>query len=214
MSPMAFARYLARFALVVAALAWPRQAAAQADSAAVAASRLALDGLDIEFDDKGNWLRMYSTYRETVRFPDRQGINRAYRVAQEKGKAQIVRFFEENVTSERLIQEVDRESQRALRQESDSSETFNRNTQREMVSSVSEFTRSYSRGTLRGVTVIEQGYDETAEEVWVKIGLSRSTVALGAQMQRDIANPTARGSASDSTKRTIRQPSEVRTRIP
>jgi hypothetical protein len=42
---------------------------------------------------------------------------------------------------------------------------------------VREFTRSHASGTLRGVTVLGTGYNEQAEEVWVKVGFSRATMA-------------------------------------
>lgn len=212
-----------RLVLVLAATAFtvvsaPDATGAQASPSAPAAPAeapisLVLDGLEIEFDDAGDWVRMYSTYRQPVSFPDRAGIRRAYTMAEEKGKAQIIRFFQENVTSERLIEEVNRESQTAKREQNGETEAVSRTTQRDMVESVREFTRSYSAGTLRGVTIIEQGYDEAGEEVWVKIGLSRTTMRLGAQMQQDIANPRGSGSAArDTTKRPIMQPGEVRTR--
>lgn len=173
---------------------------------------LALDGLDIEFDDTGNWVRMSSTYRQPVNFPDRAGLRRAYTIAEERGKAQIIRYFEENVTSERVIQEVNSEVQTAQRTQVGGSSEVTRTTQRKMVESITEFTRSYSRGTLRGVTIIEQGYDEAAEEVWVKIGLSRASVSIGTQIQNDVANPVQRGSRPDSAGGNGLRPGEVRTR--
>ena len=186
-----------------------------------AITNLVLDGLEIEFDDAGDWVRMFSTYRQPVSFPDRRGIRNAQTIAEEKGKAQIVRFMRENVTSERLVEEVSKESQTALRNQAGGKEAVSRTTQREMVESIREFTRSYSEGTLRGVTVLEQGYDERAEEAWVKIGLSRRTAALGQRLQRDLQNPAGNGSAKaarpDSTgsqSSSVMQKSEVRTRKP
>jgi hypothetical protein len=185
-------------------------------------AKLVLDGLEIEFDEAGNWIQMYSTYRQPVSFPDRTGLRKAYIIAEEKGKAQIIRFMEEKVTSERLIEEVSKESQTALRRQSNGTQSISRDTQREMVESIKEFTRSYSAGTLRGVTILEQGYDEKAEEVWVSIGLSRRTAALGQQLQGDLRNPAGsvkRGglNSRDTTRSPTSsgmQGSEVRTRRP
>lgn len=212
MLPRGFTRLVA----VAFALAAPTgQAAAQQ-----AANALSLDGLEIEFDGDGDWSRMYSTYRQPVSFPDRVGLRKAYTIAEEKGKAQIIRFMQENVTSERLVEEVSKEAQQATRSQSNGKEAISRTTQRDMVESVKEFTRSYSAGTLRGVTVLEQGYDEKAEEVWVKIGLSRRTAALGQQLQQDLANPRAAkpkgGTAPDSigAGSAVKQGSEVRSRKP
>lgn len=210
-------RSVARHAAIALALAAvpAGQVAAQA-----AANTLSLDGLEIEFDANGDWSRMYSTYRQPVSFPDRVGLRKAYTIAEEKGKAQIIRFMQENVSSERLVEEVNKEVQQAARSQANGKESISRNTQREMVESVKEFTRSYSAGTLRGVTVLEQGYDEKAEEVWVKIGLSRRSAALGQQLQQDLANPRAakpKGNAGPDSMEAgppIKQGSEVRSRKP
>lgn len=188
----------------------------QSSSRSAASSSLVLDGLEIEFDERGDWNRMYSTYRQPVSFPDRVGLRKAYTIAEEKGKAQIVRFMQENVRSERLIDEVNRESQSATRTQNGKVDATSRTIQREMVESVREFTRSYSEGVLRGITVIEQGFDEKAEEVWVKIGLSRRSVRLGSEMQNDIANP--RKPPTESVVPASRGagvvPSEIRKRPP
>ena len=197
------------------------QSGAPAPSPA-AASTLVLDGLEIEFDASGDWSRMYSTYRQPVSFPDRVGLRKAYTIAEEKGKAQIIRFMKENVTSERLVEEVTKESQTAVRKQNGKTESVDRTTQREMVESVKEFTRSYSEGVLRGVTIMEQGFDEKNEEVWVKIGLSRATAQLGAKLKNDLADPkgppkaggNAGNQSADSSASSLKQGSEVRTRKP
>lgn len=206
--------HLLLIAALASVFAAPPSLAAQAASApAGAPETLVLDGLEIEFDESNDWVRMYSTYRQPVSFPDRAGIRKAYTIAEEKGKAQIIRFFRQNVTSGRLIEEVNSEAQTAVRRQVNGSDSVSRTTQREMVESIREFTSSYSEGTLRGVTVVEQGYDEVAEEVWVKVGLSRTTMRLGAQMQQEMANPRgASGTARDSSKKPMTQPSEVRSR--
>jgi len=174
-----------------------------------------LDGLEIEFAESGDWVRIYSTYRQPVAFPDRAGLRKAYTIAGEKGKAQIIRFFKERVTSKRLIEEVSRESQNAVRSQKDGQQSVSRETQREMVESIKEFTESYSEGMLRGVTVLEQGYDEAAEEVWVKIGISRRNAALGGKLQQDLRNPTgASVKRPDSIGTGIFAPTEARRRPP
>src|SRR4051794_16691918 len=135
---------------------------------------LRLDGLDIEFDANGNWNKIYSTYTHPVDVPDRRGIKKAQVIAEEKGKAQIVRFLKQEVSSERLVEEVDTTLQTAThKQGSGSKDELSKTTQRTMKESVREFTRSYAQRTLRGVTVIETGYNSGAEEAWVKVGFSR-----------------------------------------
>jgi hypothetical protein len=176
---------------------------------------LKLDGLDMEFDKDGNWSKIYSTYTQPVEFPDRQGIKTAQIIAEEKGKAQIVRFMNETVESDRLVEEVDKTVQRAQRtQGTGAGDKLTKENQREMAVSVREFTHSYSSGNLRGVTVLDMGYNDKAEEVWVKIGISRATTATADVLKHAISGGGGASSMSTnrdpSTGAVISQPSEIR----
>lgn len=177
-------------------------------------STLRLKGLDIEFDKQGAWTKIYSTYTQAVDFPDRRGIEKAQVIAEEKGKAQIIRFFNQQVESDRLVEEVDSAVQNASRtQSSDAKESLSRTTQRTMIESVKEFTHSYASGNLRGVTILETGYNEKAEEAWVKIGISRKTIAVSQEVQQSIKTGEGPSSKSGNTQSqgVQTQPSEVRT---
>ncbi len=175
-----------------------------------------LDGIDIAFDNSGNWSKIYSTYHHPVEFPDRRGIRNAQVIAEEKGKAEIVRFFNQEVQSERLIEEVNSTLGKAVRVEGAGSDNkMTRTTERQMTESIKEFTRSYASGNLRGVTVLETGYDEKKEEVWVKVGISRKTIAIAGQVQKsmnDGSSVTPGGANGQSSGADVKtQPSEVRT---
>ncbi len=189
----------------------------QSPSTSPTANAIHLDGLDIEFDSGGNWTRMYSTYRQPVTMNDRQGLRTAYTIAEEKGKAQIVRYYHQNVSSERLVTQVDQATQNATRTQGSQGETMSKTAQRQMVESVKEFTRSFSQGTLRGVNIIEQGYDQKADEVWVKIGITKGGIhtanAVRKAMNDTGTSPTMSAVKADSSKgKAGAQSSEVRAR--
>ena len=177
-------------------------------------SVLRLKGIDIEFDKTGQWSRIYSTYIQPVDFPDRRGIEKAQLIAEEKGKAEIIRFFNQQVESDRLVEEVNSEVQHAsISQSTGSKDQLSRTTQRTIVDSVKEFTHSYASGNLRGVTVLETGYDQKAEAAWVKVGLSRKTIATAQDLQQSMrtGNPSTPGNADSGKSQGVpSQPSEVR----
>lgn len=175
-------------------------------------STLKLDGIDITFDAQGAWSAIYSTYTQPVEFPDREGIKKAQIIAEEKGKANIVRFLNQNVQSERIVSEADNTLQTAEHtQGSGGQDKLSRKTRRQMVSSLKQFTRSYSSGNLRGITILGTGYNEKAEEAWVKVGLSRKTAAIAKNLNREMQQDSPaddtqiRGSGDPN-----RQPSEDR----
>jgi hypothetical protein len=106
-------------------------------------STLKLDGIDIDFDAAGNWSAIYSTYTHPVEFPDRRGIKKAQIIAEEKGKAQIIRFLNQEVSSERLVEEVDKTIENAERtQGTGKDDKSTRTSQRQMVESVKELNHS------------------------------------------------------------------------
>lgn len=175
-----------------------------------------LDGIDIVFDSAGQWLKVYSTYVHPVEFPDRRGIKKAQVIAEEKGKAAIVRFLQQQVQSDRIVEET--ESVLGITKSSKVSGNTDQTTktaERKMVESVREFTRSYASGNIKGLSVIEVGYDEKKEEAWVKVGFSRTTMGIADQLRSDMQRDHTPGSKSGDTsnRNAINpQPSEVRSR--
>lgn len=137
-------------------------------------------GVVVEWHPDGRLRRLYAEYAQPVTFPDRRGIRRAQIVAQEKAKAEMVRFLEEHVSQSRTIDQVDREIEAARREFAAQGETLSRSSTREMTDSLREVTRSHAAGTLRGIVVLEQGYNEQREEAWVRVGLSDRTMAAAA----------------------------------
>jgi hypothetical protein len=174
-----------------------------------------LDGLDIEFDANGQWTKIYSTYVHPVEFSDRRGIKKAQIIAEEKGKAQIVRFLNQKVESNRLVEEMESTvaNTKSTKGMGDKDGTV-KTAERKMVESVKEFTRSYASGNLKGVTVIEAGYDEKKEEAWVKVGLSKTMMGIAKQLDDELKGKQTDGETGASDKKGITsQPSEVRSRV-
>lgn len=151
-----------------------------------------IDGVEIEWAPNGSFNRIYSRFSQPVNFPDRQGISKAQIIAEEKAKAAIIRFMGQQVASARVVAEVQNDMSQATRtggtkQEEDVKKT----SQRQMVESLSEVTSSASAGKLRGVIVLERGYDQKEEVAWVKVGLSKKTMETSDSLSDALSgNPT------------------------
>ena len=176
-----------------------------------------VNGVSIESGADGNINRIYSEYSQAVSFPDRRGISRAQVIAEEKAKAAIVRFLKEGISQERTIASIDAETEDAVRQVGGQGEGFSRESQRNFMESLTEITRSYAKGELRGVIVLEKGYNEDREEAWVKVGISRKTLAAASSMKAMIADENPQPPAEAPAKpakgpsKVTHQPSEVTT---
>jgi hypothetical protein len=138
-----------------------------------------IDGVEIEWAPDGSFDRIYSRVSHPVNFPDRQGITKAQIIAEEKAKAAIIRFMDQRVASARVVAEVQNDMSQATRNRGTrQEEDVQKTSERKMVESLSEITSSASIGKLRGVIILERGYDQKEELAWVKVGVSKKTMGV------------------------------------
>jgi len=179
---------------------------------------LPLQGIEIESDASGEWERIFATGIQPVEFPDRRGINTAQKIAEQRAKAEIVKFFDQQMSAETIVNEMESTTQVSTRQQGTAGDSFDKESQRALATSLSEVLRSYSSSNLRGVMVLESGYDETSEEAWVKVGISKASIAMAGDAKAFVAGSRvdsagtaqSQGSHNDQYKAVVAQPSEVR----
>jgi len=172
-----------------------------------------LDGIEIEWGQDGAFNRIYSGFFQPVKFPDRAGISKAQLIAEEKAKAAIVRFMNQEVSSKRLVEQVDTDLETATRTQDGAGDKMSKETKRKMVETLTEITTSYASGKLRGVIILEKGYDEKKAEAWVKVGISRKTMNAAQGLSSAISageRPAAAAPADAASTSNLRQSSEVR----
>ena len=172
------------------------------------------EGVEIEWSPDGSFNRVYSTFYEPVRFPDRAGISKAQMIAEENAKGNIVRFIKQNSSSDRLVTQIDTDTDTAIRTKSEAGDAISKETKRMMVSTVTQVTRSFASNDLRGVILLEKGYDQKKEEAWVKVGISRKTMNAAQSLSNAISAPSTgsstEGVRSSGSPTDLRQGSEIR----
>jgi hypothetical protein len=146
-----------------------------------------IDGVEIEWNPDGSFNRIYSRYTQPVAIPDRQGISKAQVIAEEKAKAAIVRFNTQEVASGRVVTEI----QNDMNQTSSTKDAITKTSQRQMLESLSEVTSSVAAGKLRGVIVLERGYDEKEGLAWVKVGISQKTMNASKSLENALKGQSA-----------------------
>ena len=160
-----------------------------------------IDGVEIEWGADGSFNRIYSLYSHPVNMPDRRGINKAYIIAEEKAKAAIVRFMEQRVTTSRVVTEVNNDfEQSTFTQGTGTQSELTKKNQRTMVENLAEITGSNAAAALRGVIILEKGYDKKNEEVWVKVGISRKTMAASRSLKSALQDQSPQGSPAEKTR--------------
>ncbi len=177
---------------------------------------LPLQGVEIEADDDGTWARIYGTASQTVTIPDRRGISTAYTIAEEKAKANIVRYFNQQFSTSRTVQEISAEIEKVTSRQGTGTDGISAEAQRNLSTSLTELFRSSAQASLAGVQVLEQAYDEPRKEVTVKVGISRRGANLARETQRSVSGGGAGGGGSTARasggnrEEVTRPPSEVR----
>lgn len=156
-----------------------------------------IDGVEVEWAPDGSVRRISSQISQPVSFPDKRGIRKAQTIAEEKAKAAIVRWLNQESFSTRVVTEIDQDIETASRARGDQGESWSKSNQRKMVENLTEVVGSYAKGSLRGVMILERGYDEADEEAWVKVGISKKSIAASKQVDQMIEGTDNPGSSSE-----------------
>lgn len=171
-----------------------------------------IDGATLEFNPDGSIRRIYSKYQHPVSINDKRGVQTATIIAEEKAKANIVRFLNQHVSSSRVVSEFENTASKTIQEKNGSSASVTTTDQRNVVQSLTELTSSFSSGTLTGVVVLENGHSEKDNEVWVVVGLSQKTMAAAkatkemlSQSQRPGGDSTTSPASRERSNTTIRR---------
>lgn len=155
-----------------------------------------VDGVEIEWAPDGSMRRLSSTWRHPVIIPDRPGVSKAQIIAEEKAKASIIRYMNQMVSSDRMVSEINHDLATSSAKTQDSKLSMSTEATRKMSESLTETTRSFAAGRLRGVIILEKGFDPKTGEAWVTVGMSQKTMAAASQLANDInaaSGDTTRG---------------------
>jgi hypothetical protein len=155
-------------------------------------------GIDIKVDKNGNLVSLRSRYDQPVDFPDRRGINTSYIIAEEKAKAQLVRFMSQQVATNRTISEIDSQTEKASRTSGNTSSGWSKDNVRNVETTLKEYTSSFAAGNLKGVVILERTYDEKKAEASVTVGINRQTSQAANQL-RNSTNGNFGGNTSNNS---------------
>jgi hypothetical protein len=158
-----------------------------------------IDGVEIEWSPDGSFNRIYSKFTQSVAFPDQQGIAKSQTIAEEKAKAAVIRFMDQQVTTARVTTEIQNDINDSTRTRADGKDEIIKTNQRKMIENLTEVTASTAAGRLRGVIVLERGYDQKAEAAWVKVGISKKTMASAQGLKNAFAE-TPVGSSNQAVR--------------
>ena len=118
--------------------------------------------------------RVVSVYRQPVKFQDRSGVRKATVIAQERAKGNIVRFFSQEQSTSREIEEVDQGGEEATRIVDSNGDLVTRTITRNQSEILRQLDASFAVSNLKGILQIEESYDKELSEVCVAMDLAPS----------------------------------------
>jgi hypothetical protein len=148
-----------------------------------------VNGVEIEFHPDGRVSRIYSKYAHPVTIPDRRGIRTATVIAEEKAKGEIIRFMQQQVATGRVVAEVEATLSKTAQQKGTGADGISSLDQRTVTQSLTELSSSTAAGTLKGVVVLESGYDDKSQEAWVAVGVSDKTISAASATKEMLTAP-------------------------
>lgn len=161
-----------------------------------------IDGVEMEFGADGSFERIYSRVSQPVAFPDRQGISKSQIIAEEKAKAAIVRYIDQHVTTTNIVAEVQNDLNKStMSRGTGQNDVINKTSERNMVENLTQITTSAAAGKLRGVITLERGYDDKLELAWVKVGISKKTIAAAEALKDGLAGRASSNSSQSEGQR-------------
>lgn len=165
-----------------------------------------VDGVEVVWSPDGLVKKIHSRYGQPVEFADRRGISTAQVIAEEKAKGAIIRFMNQAVTSNRVVTEIQTDLNNMTQERrTGAGATVTKIDERKLITNLTEVTGSFAAGKLKGVIVLEKGYDEKAEEAWVVVGISDKTIAAANAVTNMVTESPKDGADGIKT-----QPSEIR----
>jgi hypothetical protein len=204
---------LALAAYLVSCSAWAGEVSNRGDGAVT--WQAGVDGVEIEWEPDGTVKRISSRYSTPVEFGDRRGIYKGQVIAEEKAKAAIIRFMKQDVATTRVVTEVQNDLNKASQERSSGTATHTSKVDtRTLIENLTEITASFAAGSLRGVIILEKGYDNKTEEAWAVVGISDQTIRAAQGTKAMTTEPSGgRGTATQGPTGAgsiTTQPSEVR----
>jgi hypothetical protein len=122
--------------------------------------------------------RVVSVYRQPVKFLDRSGVRKATVIAQERAKGNIVRFFSQEQSTSREIEEVDQGGEEATRIVDSNGDLVARKITRNQSEILRQLDASFAVSNLKGILQIEESYDKELSEVCVAMGYSAKSTSM------------------------------------
>ena len=122
--------------------------------------------------------RVVSVYRQPVKFQDRSGVRKATVIAQERAKGNIVRFFSQEQSTSREIEEVDEGGEEATRIVDSNGDLVTRTITRNQSEIPRQLDASFAVSNLKGILQIEESYDKELSEVCVAMGFSAKSTNM------------------------------------
>jgi len=132
--------------------------------------------------DGSDWERIYSSGEADLKFGDTRDIRMAKKKAVLRAKAELSKFFKEQLSTEETLEDLTKECLNADAGEQGATE---KNTRKTVVTTI-ERIKNQSDAILKGVIILETKVDRDNRVVQVLVGISKNSIGIANSVQSAI----------------------------
>ncbi len=132
--------------------------------------------------DGSDWAKIYSTGEAALKFGDNRDIRMAKKKAVLRAKAELSKFFKEEISTEETLEDITKECLNATAGDVGVTEESTRKT----VVTTIERIKNQSDAILKGVVLLETKVDKDNKNVAVKIGISRNSIDVANSVYSEV----------------------------
>lgn len=156
-----------------------------------------LTGVNYEVDAEGKFVRLRSTGTAELEFGDAKDIRIATQKATMRAKANIAKFLSEQVTSEEVIDNLEKSKT--------TTEGQDKKVLRETIESYAESIKVNANAFLKGVITTKTEINKTDKTVVVEVGLSPRTMQVADDVNRKPHTNSTRTNSNDDKNNEVRK---------
>ena len=132
--------------------------------------------------DGSDWNKIYSTGEADLKFGDNRDVRMAKKKAVLRAKAELSKFFKEQISTEETLEDITKE---CLNATSGDKRITEENIRKTVVTTI-ERIKNQSGAILKGVLLLETNVDRDKKLVLVKVGISRNSIDIANSVQAEI----------------------------
>lgn len=156
-----------------------------------------VSGVVYETDAEGQFVRLRATGEAELEFGDAKDIRKATQMATMRAKANIAKFFSERVTSEEVMESLEKSKTKTNGED--------KTAIRDTVEKYAETIKVNAEYLMKGIIVTKTDINKESKVVSVEVGLSPRTLSVADEVNKKMNSDNAREDVNNNDERSVKK---------